>query len=519
MKRFIKRVAGVAILGGCYCAYQNFTFTDPMRDILDGRLAVGTDPSQLGLGGYPVTAYSATGTKEPHALLPPLDTHRTDIVDVCVIGGGLAGLHTALALAEKKKKCVVLEASRVGSGASGRNGGDAIIGFHVEADELGRLLGEAKARTLYSHAVLGYTRLKRIIADYKIQCGAAEDGALTCIFTSRVEKDGVPLPTLLAQEQQWIDEQKAKYDEHLVLWDKATMARHGLHSDRYAYGIFNPRNLALNPLELVLGIARACRQRGVTIHEASPVVNCVKAGDHFVVTTTMGSVKARDVVVATASAPPLLYPKLALCTTPLYTAMMLTKPLPTKVLDAVMSAKVAVFDERFALAYFRRVPGDKLLFGSLASALPMQRADYEQELRMDLLKTFPSLAPYLAIESSWQGRLDARYPIFPMIGWDEGGSGVWYSLGFSGHGLVPTCAAGELLASAIASIPEKSIEREPTDTRYKLWAEVTLSPVVADPKTPFVPPALPPLLGPFGSLGSSIFCFVLSMTDRLARRD
>ena len=167
-----------------------------------------------------------------------------------------------------------------------------------------------------------------------------------------------------------------------------------------------------------------------------------------------------------------------------------------------MTAKCAIFDERFALAYFRRVSGDRLLYGSLATPTPMRRATFEHKLKEDLGKTFPSLARFVEVEASWQGRLEAKYPIFPMIGRDEGGSGVWYSLGFSGHGLVPTCAA-----------------REAADTRYKLWSEVALSPSFqVDPKRGYIPPAMPPLLGPFGSVGAYVFCGVLGLSDYLSRK-
>ena len=520
--RIFFSVIGMTAASGGYVMYLNQSFSDPMQDIIDGRLATSKqlgDPAQQKLGGYPMTFYSEHGIKEPHDLQPALHTHRSDVVDVCIIGGGFAGLHTALALAEKSKKCVVLEASRVGSGASGRNGGDAIIGFHVEAEELGTLLGDEKAKTLYSHAVLGYDRLKKVIKDYKIKCDPQEVGAVTCMFSNRVEGEKVPIGEVLQKEQEWAAEQKAKYGEEVEVWSKEKLESKGLKSSRYAYGIFNPRSITLNPLELVLGLARACRERGVTIHEGSPVVNCVKTDDHFVVTTAMGSIKAKDVVVATASAPLSIFPKLALCTTPLYTAMMLTRPLPKNELDAVMTAKCAIFDERFALAYFRRVSGDRLLYGSLATPTPMRRATFEHKLKEDLGKTFPSLARFVEVEASWQGRLEAKYPIFPMIGRDVGGSGVWYSLGFSGHGLVPTCAAGELLASAIASIPPTCAAREAADTRYKLWSEVALSPSFqVDPKRGYIPPAMPPLLGPFGSVGAYVFCGVLGLSDYLSRK-
>lgn len=195
-------------------------------------------------------------------------------------------------------------------------------------------------------------------------------------------------------------------------------------------------------------------------------------------------------------------PELAIATAPLVTAMMLTKPIEKGLLDAVLTNKYAVFDERFALAYYRRVEGNRIMYGSLARGLPMKQSWAEAKLIADLTTTFPTLAGHVQADFSWQGRLDAKLPVFPMLG--RTSKGLWYSLGFSGHGLVPTCAAGELLASAIVN--------GGTDTRYKLWNEVSYT-------APYSwMPTHAPIGGPLGQLGSIAFCYWTGIKDRLEQK-
>lgn len=490
------------------------------------------DKHARSLAGYPVTYYTEGSLREQPLCAPPLREHVAKEVDVCIVGGGFAGLHTALALSEKGKSVVVLEARRVGCKASGRNGGDAIIGFHTEADEIAQLCGEAAAREIYGHSIMGYERLKSIIANYNIKCGAKEEGAVTVVFKRRLEQSKIPVDKALEEEREYAKSVKERFGEELEVWDKAALEKHGFVSDRFSYGVFNPKNIAMNPLEMVLGLARACKQKGAEIYEASPVTSCTKLPralhhkpgsasaegatdnhdvDRWLVTTEMGSLVAKNVVLATNGIPAHLSLKLNLATSPLVTAMMLTKPIDKTELDKVMSAKCAVFDERFALAYFRRVEGNRILFGALARGTPMDRTWAQQALVSDLTATFPSLKGLIEPDVHWQGRLEAKLPVFPLIGRES--SGMWYSFGYSGHGLVPTCAAGELLASAIASLDVRKDGSKPKpDERYKLWGLVNYGPASHNVPS-FLPPTLLPVGGPLGMVISPLYCKYAELKD------
>lgn len=559
----IKFGAGATVGVLCGSLYVQSRYCT-MDDVRDGALQHYFRPNlaprhSRTLAGYPITFYTEGKLREMPAPLSPLSEHSSETYDVCVVGGGFAGLHTALALAEKGKRVVILEGKRVGSQASGRNGGDAIVGFHTEVDEIAQVVGsDSIARDIYQHSVAGYQRLWDLINQYKIQCGAKEEGAVTVTFAKRIASMANAEKTVdacilasLDEERAYAASVKERFGEVLEVWDKAALEKNGIHSDRFAYGIFNPKNITLNPLELSLGLARACRSKGATIYEGSPVTGCTKLPKHvpataahaaavgpggsgaspsvsvphvpsrdvdtWLVTTEHGSVLANHVVLATNGIPAHLSLKLNLATAPLVTAMMLTKPLDKQELDAVMTAKCAVFDERFALAYFRRVEGNRLLYGGLAKGVPMDRRFAEEKLVADLTATFPSLKGQIHPDISWQGRLEAKLPVFPLIGRDEG-TGLWYSYGYSGHGLVPTCAAGELLASAIASLDiRKDGSRPKADERYKLWGLVNYGPAAHNLPTS-LPPTLLPFGGPLGLIISPLYCKYAELKDRFDQK-
>jgi glycine/D-amino acid oxidase-like deaminating enzyme len=506
-KFFLKFASGIlagAVSGVVVVDYRWRWMDDAAFDKRD--LAGHIDDQKL--GGYPMTLYCKS-LREPHDLHPPLITHRRDVVDACVIGGGFAGLHTALALAEKGKSVVLLEGRRIGSGASGRCAGDAVVGFHVPNHELAEIVGEDKARELFQHSVMGYDRLKKLIKKYKIRCNPREEGSVTLMFSDRFKENPALLEESLSDARRKVDDAK-QFGDQLQLWDKAALQLKGIQTDRFEFGLFQPRTITLNPLELCLGLARACESKGVSLYEASPATHVTRVGEerNWLVSTSLGSVVAKQVVLATSSAPASISAGLAIATTPISTAIVVTKPLEKKMLDKIFSAKCAVFDERFGLAYFRR-EGERLIYGGLAQGVPMERKWAENKLLQDLTKTFPKLDKSVAIEMSWQGRIDCRDPIFPLLGRHKG---LWYALGFAGHGIVPTCAAGELIASAIASVDPKDKSKEPADRRYQLWNEVTPCCFVPPFFNKFLPPVFP-CGGPFGMAFAYAVCKYIDFVE------
>lgn len=475
--------------------HQEFTSSDPKNGIKNEQL-----------GGTGMTLYNFSGTtNEKSAVRSPLACNVPAsklTYDVCVIGGGFAGLHTALALAEKGKKVVLLEGKRIGCGASGRNGGDALIGFHCEVEELSEYMGSVdKAKQLFSHSEAGYNRLKDVIAKYKIQCDAKEHGAITMSFAADKKSDQSNSGSKAIEET---EEFNKKFNQKVEFRDKKAVAKMGFHSDRYSHGYFEPRNITLNPLELCFGLARACETNGVQIFEQSKVLAVHRdLRGNFVTSTSMGTVTSKHCVLATNHAPWHLSKSLALRTTSLATSMMLTAPIDKSKLDRCITCSSAVFDERFGLAYFRRVAGDRLVYGCFASGMPYFTSSEsaaakkgKDALTDDLLKTFSSVLTKddIRVDRFWSGRLQCQYPVFPLVGRDSS-SGMYYSLGFAGHGVVPTCAAGIVLANAICD----------GDTQYELWDEV-------------VPKWSRLQGGPTGYLGATAASVLLRYYDKIQGR-
>ena len=530
MSRFVSALArptaaAAGIVTGVWCGIE-YSWRFQMTD----RNAPHVN-SKCDLAGLGATAYTMRPLKEPCRVRSALASDSCeDVYDAIIVGGGYAGLHCALSLAEKNKRVLLLEGKRIGCGASGRNGGDGIIGFQLPVDLMAKWTGsDETAKTLYSHSEMGYHRLKEIIHRYNIKCDAHEHGALTVAFrppqdrmeeSNSQQRQAIEDATVTALRQ---DSAAAasKFGEKLVVMSAKDIHDSGFVSPRFGHGFLEPRNLELNPLELALGLARACESTGkVTIHECSPVESITRsaAGDTWVVVTSLGAkCYGRNVVLATSYAPFKLSPWLSLKTVPLSTSMMLTTPIPDAKLDAVFTAKFAVFDERFALSYFRRYDGNRILFGALASALPfrnlggkvgcctpdpgmpagtnnLQQNSVEKRLFDDFYATFPSLKDDnepIRAERIWQGRLSAALPLFPLVGRQR--NGLYYSLGYCGHGIVPTCAAGELLAAAIAD----------GDNRFELWSTV---------------PTSLPLGGPWGYAGSAALSQLQYVADQLAGR-
>eukprot|EP00742_Colponemidia_sp_Colp-10_P015830 GILJ01018100.1.p1 GENE.GILJ01018100.1~~GILJ01018100.1.p1 ORF type:complete len:575 (+),score=74.82 GILJ01018100.1:118-1725(+) len=411
----------------------------------------------------------------------------------------------------------------------------AIVGYEAELGILQATVGVDNARKIFQQSVDGYERLKATIRKYKINCGMVEEGILEMMLASRFAPTKTPtgaiqLDQALVKEEMEETETECSEEEHLFgqitkvmpLQDVANQK--GLSSDRFAYGCYNPRTFSMNPLALTMGLARACVSTGkVSIHERSEVIsmkretaaeamkrleariegyrgrvaaapspvaasekllieeeitrvaatiNKYKAGDFIVKTSDGGTLIAKEVLLATNYAPWRLRPKLSMTTTPCSTSIFLTKPLPEAELQKVFRYKGCVIDERFGLVYFRRVEGNRVLFGGLASAIPfasnMPKA--ADSLKSEFIRTFPSLAPYLEVQEHWEGRIEHRDTMFPVVGRDEV-DGLWYSLGFSGHGVVPTCTSGEVVGSAIASVAaptSATVAAKPGAEGYKL---------------------------------------------------
>jgi glycine/D-amino acid oxidase-like deaminating enzyme len=353
---------------------------------------------------------------------------------VCIIGAGFAGLGTALSLLERgEKDVIVLEAQRVGHGASGRNGGFVFGGFSLDERALLARIGPEAARALYGMTLGAVATIRRRIADYGIECDAREAGV---ILANWFDNDRV------------LDLRQRFMAEHMgAEWQRLDRAQLGelLDTRRYHGGLFERAAFHFHPLKYTQGVARAVSAGGVAVHEGTRVARIAREGAHWRVSSEMGEVTARDVVVCCGGYIERLHRKLSAAALPIATYVMTTEPLGSRLLDSVRT-QAAVYDTRFAFDYYRPLPDTRLLWGGRIAVRERDPAAVARLLYRDMLKVYPQFAG-VRIEHAWSGMMSYARHKMPQLG--RLPDGLWHGMGFGGHGVAPTTLAGEVLAAAI----------------------------------------------------------------------
>lgn len=358
-----------------------------------------------------------------------------DDCDICIIGGGFAGLNTAMGLAERGLEGVLLlEAGQLGHGASGRNGGFVFGGFSRGEDALLRDLGPQRARKLYQGTVDAVELIRRRIDQYRIDCERVEAGVLWANWFDD--------PEILRKRQRLLA------DHYGVDWQWVPRAelRERLHSERYGDALFEPRAFHFHPLKYLQGLADAAQGQGVRLHESSPATALRREGSGWRIDTPEGSVHAKQVVLACGGYLAGLRDKVDAAVLPIATYVMVSEPLGAR-MDTAMSTRAAVYDTRFAFDYYRPLSDNRLLWGGRISVLDRSSEDVKRLLYRDMLKVFPQLDG-VRIDYAWSGLMSYARHEMPQIGLID--DGLWLAQAFGGHGVAPTAFAGELLASAIA---------------------------------------------------------------------
>ncbi len=388
--------------------------------------AVASAPSP---SDFPPSWYAAS---EP--LRPAQPALRGDAVaDVCILGAGYTGLTAALALAEAGYRVTVLEAERIGWGASGRNGGQAIVGYGCELDVLERLVGEGEARLLFDFSRDGMTMLKRRIERHAIACDW-RDGYASVAIRPRQER----------AVRAWVDEMGQRYDYPLQWWNRDQL-RQQLASDRYLGAAFDPASGHLHPLAYANGLAAAALAAGVVIHEHSPVVE-LRRGARPQLRTAHGSVTADFVVLAGNAWLRGIAPELESRVMPVGTYIGATMPLGEERARSLIRNDMAVSDVNWALDYFRLSRDHRLLFGGRASYSALPPPGLRGVMTRRMHRVFPQLRD-VALEYVWGGYIDITRNRAPH--WGRLTPNVYFAQGFSGHGVASTGLAGEAIAAAI----------------------------------------------------------------------
>lgn len=383
-----------------------------------------------------VPSYYAATLGE-HASYPTLaDSIETD---VCVIGGGFSGISTALHLAERGYRVVVIEGNRIGWGATGRNGGQLIGGFSMDADDLRKDLGAEGARKVWQMGQEGVDIIKERVATYGIDCDL------------RFGYCDVALkPRNMADFEADLHRQQELGYPHAMRLVERDELRTIIKSDQYLGGLLNEGYGQLHPLKLCLGEARAAAGLGVQIFEQTRAIR-LEHGPRPVVHTEHGRVRARYVAVCGDAYLGSLVPSLSSRNLPASSFVIATAPLGERA-ASVMTRELAVCDTRWALDYFRLSVDGRLVFGGACNYTGLAPANVTETMRQKMLKVFPQLHD-VAIDYTWGGQIGISMNRIPQVG--RLSENVLYAQGYSGHGVAPTHLMGKLLAETVAGHAER----------------------------------------------------------------
>lgn len=385
---------------------------------------------------YAASWYAATAN--PLAAFPRLEGARA--ADVCVIGAGYTGLSTALNLAERGYKVAVLEAKRVGWGASGRNGGQIGTGYAPDMDRIAGWVGPDDARKLWDLAVEGKRIIFERVARHGIRCDLTR-GYLMVALKAR------QLRELEALQAQWRDDYGHGGTEILT----GARLRAEVASEAYVGGLSDPSSGHIHPLNYCLGLAAAARDAGVEIYEDSAATVLDFAAKPRA-RTSQGEVSAEFLVLAGNAYLGDLVPAIRRKIMPVGTYIAATEILDAERVRALVPNNLAVCDINFVLNYFRRSPDNRLLFGGRVSYSTLSPPNLVTAMRRKMLEVFPQLDD-VGFDYAWGGNVAITMERSPHLG--RLSPKVYFAHGFSGQGVAITGIAGKVVAEAIAGQAER----------------------------------------------------------------
>ncbi len=367
--------------------------------------------------------------------------------DVCVIGAGFTGISAALELSERGFSVVVLEAARIGFGASGRNGGQIVNGYSRDLETIGGRYGRDKAIELGKMSLEGGNIIRERVAKYAIDCDL-QHGGFFAAFTDKQIRE--------------MAESKADWERHghpgLEMVSKADVGKY-VKTDRYAGGMIDTLGGHIHPLNLVLGEARAAENLGARIFEGSRVIAVDTDKARPVVSTGDGSVTASYVLVCGNAYLAPLFPQVHGRMMPVSSQVMVTEPLDASLIQDLLPANYCVEDANYILDYYRRTSDNRLLYGGGIGYGGSDPKNLTGVIRPNMLKTFPQLKD-TKIDYAWSGNFALTLTRIPHMG--KLADTVYFSHGDSGHGVTTTHLLGKILGEAVAGHAE----------RFDVWASL-----------------------------------------------
>ena len=386
-------------------------------------------------GEYPPSYYAEHATQ-----LEKFQCLKSEIrADVCVVGGGFTGLSTALHLAQSGYKVAILEAQRIGFGASGRNGGQVSGGQRMDQEGLEGILGDEHAKELWDISQQSVDLVRNLSSDME-DCSVV-DGIIHTAHRKRYVKE----------EHAYTDHLRKKYGYDKIQNLSLEETHHLVNSPAYFGGTLDMGAGHIDPLRYALGLARKCINLGVEIYEQSKVIN-VKSGDTAKIKTQNGSISAKFVVLACNGYLGRLNTRVAARVMPINNFIIATEPMSEDAQEALIKNNHAVADSKFVVNYFRFSPDRRLLFGGSESYGYKFPRDIAAAVRKPMLEIYPQLKN-TRIDYAWGGTLGItmnRMPHFERID-----GNILSASGYSGHGVAMATMGGKMASDAIRGQAEQ----------------------------------------------------------------
>ncbi len=363
--------------------------------------------------------------------------------DVVVIGGGYTGLSTALHLAKKRAQVTLLERESLGWGASSRNGGMVLSGLKISVQLAIRRYGLEIARRLYRASLDSIDCVERLMEQEHIDCHFRRDGALAGAYK--------PAHFRWLQDTQALLEREFGHQTELV---SRGAQREEIGSDFYHGGLVDPRGAGLHPGKYLTGLVGAAERAGVTLHDHAEALRYKQmAGGGFEVRTSRGSIRARQVMVATNGYTGAVHPGLRRRMIPIGSYIIVTERLSDELAREVSPRGRMIWDTKNFLYYFRLTPDNRMMFGGRAGFFPATPGTNQVSaglLQRAMTTVYPQLAG-VKVEYAWGGTLGFTFDRMPHAG---GMDGVHYAMGYCGHGVAMSTYLGQCMADVMDGHPE-----------------------------------------------------------------
>ncbi|MFM1571246.1 MAG: NAD(P)/FAD-dependent oxidoreductase [Porticoccaceae bacterium] len=373
-------------------------------------------------------------------VVPSYKALKGDItVDVCIVGAGYTGLSSALHLAKRGYKVVILEAETVAFGASGRNGGHVGTGQRMEQQDIEKKFGRETALSLWNMGLEAVDTVRDLILENSIECDLKYG-----------DVNFAHKPGYCKELEEEIEFFKNRYNFNDLEYIPRNRISEVIGSDVYYGAQWNKATLHLHPLKYALGLAKAAVDAGVTIYENSRVQSY--SGTPVIVKTGHGQVTASELILACNGYIEDLEPKINGYIMPINNFVLATEPLSPEVAASIIPKDTSMADSRFVINYWKLSADNRLIFGGGENYRRGFPRDIKSFVQKYMLEVYPQLSN-TQIDYGWGGTLAITLNRLPHFGRINGN--IWHLQGYSGHGVPTATFAGKLVAEAISGKHER----------------------------------------------------------------